>query len=98
MDTVSSYNDFVAGSLGLATTYYTGQYNVIKLNAAGVAHVQSLLGSKVYFCIRDSVYDYADIEPIGSYYSDAYFTTVGYEAKLELVYDRDNSRQQAIII
>jgi hypothetical protein len=54
--------------LGFAAKDWTGGDNDLVLNAAGMAYVQSCIGSSARFCCREYSHDYMNVEPPGEEY------------------------------
>ena len=63
--------------LFFATQSWTDTFNTFTFNAAGIAYIQSVLGSTAKLCAREYDHDYLDVEPGigityagGMYYAD----------------------------
>ncbi len=61
---LADFDDIIGAILGQHLISTSGPaFEEITLNAAGVAYLQSKIGTMVEFCFRDYDYDYLDIEP-----------------------------------
>lgn len=61
---LGDYSAFVG--LGFAAKTWTSDFNDLELDAAGIAYIQSKLGSNAKLCCREYSHDYMNVEPTGT--------------------------------